>query len=66
MKRVLISLVPVETRSFKSEDFFIWLHHGTSCIPAYFVNVTRCMQPELSFMKEFQLYETSFNKASSP
>ena len=54
MKRVLISLVPVETRSFKSDDFFIWLHHVTSCHPAYFVDVTRCMQPELNFMKEFQ------------
>ena len=54
MKRVSIRLVPVETRSFKSDDFFIWLHHVTSCLPAYFVNVTRCMQPELSFMKEFQ------------
>ena len=54
MKRVLILLVPVETRSFKSDDFFIWLHHVTSCHPAYSVDVTRCMQPELSFMKEFQ------------
>ena len=54
MKRVLISLVPVETRSFKLEDFFIWLHHVTSCHPAYFFDVSRCMQPGFSNMKEFK------------
>ena len=54
MKRVSIRLDPIGTRLFKSDDFFIWLHHVTSCIPAYFVDVTRCMQPELSNMKELQ------------
>ena len=54
MKRVSIRLVPVETRSFKQDDFFIWLHHVTGCLPACFVDVTRCMQPEFSFMEECQ------------
>ena len=34
MKRVSVRLVPIETRSFNSYDFFIWLHHVTSCPPA--------------------------------
>ena len=54
MKRVSVRVVPIEARSFKSDDFFIWLHQVTSCIPACLVNVARCMQPELSFMKECQ------------
>ena len=54
MKRVLLLLVPIETRSFKSDDFFILLHHVTSCHPAYFVDVSRCMQQGFSNMKEFQ------------
>ena len=51
MKRVSVRLVPVETRSFKSDDFFIWLHHVTSCIPACLVNVNRCIYPESRFLR---------------
>ena len=43
MKRVSVRLVPIETRSFKSDDFFIWLYHVTSCVPACLVYVDRCI-----------------------
>ena len=51
MKRVSVRLVPIETRSFKPDDFFIWLHHVTSFILACLVNVTRCILPESHFFK---------------
>ena len=51
MKRVSVRLVPIETRSFESDDFFIWLHHVK---PVVFQPVCRFNQMHITRIAFFK------------